>query len=222
MLVRLGRNRLTWTLAAVCGLVIALPGVLVATASPSHGAVAARNDSTPASSARPGAGVRPGTQFTPVTASTLTVPEPVRASDGRIHLAYELLLTNVTAVPVRISQVQVLDASTRQALLNLAGSSLSTQFTPVGAPSGDEGTDDPASSSRSTTMPSSATWVVWLDVSLPGQSEVPRHLEHRVAGAIIPPAEPRRSPSTMSSSPWTPARTMRRCSAPRSRAGSGT
>jgi Peptidase family M23 len=36
-------------------------------------------------------------------------------------------------------------------------------------------------------MPSSATWVVWLDVSLPGSSEVPRHLEHRVAGAILPP-----------------------------------
>lgn len=188
MIMRLWRKRLTWALAAVCGcLVIAFPGVLAATASPSHGAVAARNGNAPLSSARPGAGVRPGTQFTPVTASTLTVPEPVKGSDGRIHLAYELLLTNVTAVPVRISQVQVLDASTHQALLNLTGSSLSTEFTPVGAPSGDEGTDDPASSSRSTTMPSSATWVVWLDVSLPGQSEVPRLLEHRVAGAIVLP-----------------------------------
>jgi Peptidase family M23 len=187
MVVRFWRKRLTWALAAVCGcLVIALPGVLVATASPSHEAVAARDGNTPVSSPQPGAGVRPGTQFTPVIASTLTVPEPVNGSDGRIHLAYELLLTNVTAVPVRISQVQVLDASTRQALLDLTGSSLSTEFTPVGAPSGDEGTDDPASGSRST-MPSSATWVVWLDVSLPGHSKVPRHLEHRVAGAIIRP-----------------------------------
>ncbi len=102
MIMRLWRKRLTWALAAVCGcLVIAFPGVLAATASPSHGAVAARNGNAPLSSARPGAGVRPGTQFTPVTASTLTVPEPVKGSDGRIHLAYELLLTNVTAVPVR-------------------------------------------------------------------------------------------------------------------------
>ena len=187
MMVRFWRRRLTWALAAVCGcLVIALPGVLIATASPSHGAVAARNGNTPVSSPQPGAGVRPGTQFTPITASTLTVPEPVKGSDGRIHLAYELLLTNVTALPVRISQVQVLDASTHRALLDLTGTALSAEFTPVGAPSGDEGTDDPASSSRSTTMPSSATWVVWLDVSLPRQSKVLR-FEHRVVGAIIRP-----------------------------------
>jgi hypothetical protein len=186
MMMRLWRKPLTWALTAVCGcLVIALPAVLAATASPSHGAVAARGGNTPLSSARPAAGVRPGTQFTPVTASTLTIPEPVKGSDGRIHLAYELLLTNVTALPVRISQVQVLNAPTHQALLNLTGSSLSAEFTPVGAPSGDEGADDPANSSRSTTMPSSATWVVWLDVSLPGQSKVLR-LAHRVVGAIIP------------------------------------
>jgi hypothetical protein len=83
MMVRLWRKRLTWALVAVSGcLLIALPGVLAATASPSHGTVAVRNGSTPLSSARPGAGVRPGTQFTPITASTLTVPEPVKGSDG--------------------------------------------------------------------------------------------------------------------------------------------
>ena len=186
-MLHLRRKRATFLWATACGcLAIALAAALLITTSPSRGSVAARNGNTPVSSPQPGAGVRPGTQFTPITASTLTVPEPVKGSDGRIHLAYELLLTNVTALPVRISQVQVLDASTHRALLDLTGTALSAEFTPVGAPSGDEGTDDPASSSRSTTMPSSATWVVWLDVSLPGQSKVLR-LEHRVAGAIIRP-----------------------------------
>jgi Peptidase family M23 len=172
------RKRLIWVWAAIGAcLVIAPPSVLAATASaPSKPSPAQQH-----------AGLRPGTQFTPVTASTLTVPEPVKGSDGRIHLAYELLLTNASALPVRISQVAVLDAATHQALLNLTGTALKTEFTPIAAPSGDEGTDDPGNSSEATTIPSSATWVVWLDVSLPAQSAVPLRLEHRVAGMIIAP-----------------------------------
>jgi hypothetical protein len=54
----------------------------------------------------------------------LTVPEPVKGSDGRIHLAYELLLTNASALPVKIDQVEVMDASTHQALLILTGTAL--------------------------------------------------------------------------------------------------
>jgi Peptidase family M23 len=186
MMVRRCGKRLTWAVTALGGcLVLALPAVLAATASPSLGAVAARGG-TAARSGQPGGGVRPGTEFTALTAATLTAPAPVRGSDGRIHLAYELLLTNVTPLPVRLRRVQVLRASTGQALLTLAGRSLRTELTPVGAPSGDESTDDPASSS-STTMPSSATWVVWLDVSLPGRSAIPRRLEHRVTGEIIRP-----------------------------------
>jgi hypothetical protein len=36
----------------------------------------------------------PVEQFTPVTASVVAPPQPVEASDGRRHLAYELLLIN--------------------------------------------------------------------------------------------------------------------------------
>ncbi len=188
MVLRLWRKRLTRAGAMVCGCLAIVPaGVLLVTTSPSRGSVTVRSGNTAPSSALRSAGLRPGTQFTAVTASTLTVPEPFRASDGRIHLAYELLLTNPTALPVRISRVEVLNASTQQVLLNLAGAGLRTEFTPVGAPSSDEGTDDPANPSRSTTIPSSATWVVWLDVSLPAGRQVPRRLVHRVAGTIILP-----------------------------------
>jgi hypothetical protein len=177
-MLRFSAMRLARVWAVACGcLAIALAGVLLATTSPSRGSVAPL----------PGAGVRPGTKFTPVTASTLTVPEPFEGSDGRVHLVYELLLLNNSAFSVRISQVEVLDASTRRALLNLTGAALKAEFTPVGAPEGDEGVDDPGNPSGSTTIPSSATWVVWLDVSLPAQATVPRLLEHRVAGTVIRP-----------------------------------
>jgi Peptidase family M23 len=175
---RFSGKRLTRGWAVVCGcLALALACVLLATPSPSRGSVATL----------PGAGLRPGTKFTPVTASTLTTPEPFEGSDGRIHLAYELLLLNVSALPVRIGQVEVLDASTHRALLNLTGAALKAEFTPVSAPEGDEATDDPGNRSGSTTIPSSATWVAWLDMSLPARARVPRRLEHRVAGTIIRP-----------------------------------
>ena len=45
-------------------------------------------------------------QFTPVAASVLAPLQPVRATDGRVHLVYELTLFSVEAVPV---EVQVLD-----------------------------------------------------------------------------------------------------------------
>ncbi len=147
----------------------------------------ARNSSVALSSALQRARLRPGTQFTPVTASTLTVPEPVAGSDDRIHLAYELLLLNSAAAPVRISQVEVQDATTHKVLLNLTGAALTSAFTPVAGPAGDESTDDPAAGSPPATIPSSATWVVWLDVSLPAGQPVPRHLVHRVAGTIVLP-----------------------------------
>ncbi|WP_405364649.1 hypothetical protein [Kitasatospora sp. NBC_00039] len=33
----------------------------------------------------------PGTQFTPLTAAVLTEPAPFDATDGKVHLSYELL-----------------------------------------------------------------------------------------------------------------------------------
>ena len=189
-MIRRGWKQSTWAWVTVCGcLVITVLGVLLAITTPSGVTAAAANTNSSAalSSALLRAGLRPGTQFTPVTASTLTVPEPVQGSDGRIHLAYELVLLNVTALPVRVNQVQVLDASTHQAVLTLTGAALTAAFTPVGGPTGDEGSDDPTSPSRSTTIPSSATWVVWLDVSLPAGHPVPRQLEHQVVGSIILP-----------------------------------
>ena len=104
MTIRRRRKQSTWAWVTVCGcLVITVLGVLLAITTPSGVTPAAANTNSSAalSSALLRAGLRPGTQFTPVTASTLTVPEPVQGSDGRIHLAYELVLLNVTALPVR-------------------------------------------------------------------------------------------------------------------------
>src|SRR5689334_1419292 len=46
---------------------------------------------------------------TPLTGSVLTPPIPVPATDGRVHLAYEVLLTNVLAQEVTLTSLVVLD-----------------------------------------------------------------------------------------------------------------
>ena len=49
----------------------------------------------------------------PVLASVIAAPVPVPATDGKIHLAYELQLTNVLAQDVTLTSVTVLAATIR-------------------------------------------------------------------------------------------------------------
>jgi len=48
-----------------------------------------------------GGGIAPSTLFTPLVAGTYTTPAPVRGTDGKTHLAYELTLTNALPLPFR-------------------------------------------------------------------------------------------------------------------------
>src|SRR3954447_3534536 len=53
----------------------------------------------------------PVDQWTPVVASTLnTGAAPVRGTDGRLHVVYELQLTNAKPVPATLHEIQVVDA----------------------------------------------------------------------------------------------------------------
>jgi hypothetical protein len=82
-------------------------------------------------------GLSPGTEFTPLAASLLTDPTPVRGTDGRFHLAYELVLTNVTPMSISIDRIDVLDSDTHGVLLSLAGSMLLANMNPLaGLPPG--------------------------------------------------------------------------------------
>ena len=49
--------------------------------------------------------------FTPVIVSTIArTTAPVRGTDGKLHVVYELLLTNGHLAPATIDRIQVLDA----------------------------------------------------------------------------------------------------------------
>jgi hypothetical protein len=49
-------------------------------------------------------------QFTPVLPSVPSPPRWFKGADDRVHLVYELLLTNTIAVPVTVTAVEVVDA----------------------------------------------------------------------------------------------------------------
>jgi Peptidase family M23 len=177
------RIRLIRSVAAA----IACPLLAACTAAPPSAAP----PSTPPSATTPSlvppdvppGGIDPATRFTPLTASTLNTPSPVTGTDGKIHLAYELVLSNLTATTVRLDELDVVDAASRQALLSLAGTQLTASSNLVGGPTGDEGVTDP--SAPGTSIPSSASAIVWLDVAVAGPP--PARLAHRLMSTILPP-----------------------------------
>ena len=113
-------------LAVVVAVVIAAAGV----STPAQARTAA--DPRPAQ-----AQTGPGPQLTGLAARVLTRPSAVRGTDGRLHIAYELVLTGATPFAVDVEQVEVRDAKTHRVLLSLSGDALSSRMNPVGgAPAG--------------------------------------------------------------------------------------
>ena len=137
-------------------------------------------DAGPALTGPPG--ISPDTQFTPVAALVLTSPAPVQASDGKVHIAYEFVVTNALhlentpRVEVDINTVEVRDAASTQGVFSLKDSELAAHMNPIGEPPGGEQGDPP--------IASSATSIVWLDVSLPSMDAVPETVDHRLEGTF--------------------------------------
>jgi len=52
--------------------------------------------------------------FAPIVSTVLTRPTPVKATDGRFHIVYEVVLTNNTPYTMAVEDVKVRDAHTRE------------------------------------------------------------------------------------------------------------
>ena len=125
------------------------------------------------------AGISPTTTFTPVVSQVLTVPQPVKASDGNYHIAYELLLTNPVGIPVELQEVEIRDRKTGNILLALGGPELKQQVSSLAHA-------EPGSSDT-LTIASSSTAVIWLDVVVPAGENLPDEIEHRVVAKVVAP-----------------------------------
>ena len=131
-----------------------------------------------------GGGIAPSTLFTPLVAGTYTTPAPVRGTDGKTHLAYELTLTNALPLPFTLQRVDIRDAATHAVIQSVTGATLGADVTQLIHTSRDADVPPPAVAAP---IAPSSTSVVWLDVTLPDGAAVPERLEHLVAGTIQRP-----------------------------------
>jgi murein DD-endopeptidase MepM/ murein hydrolase activator NlpD len=171
--------------AAIVGVLLAVVTVLAACGGPGS-AAPPTSPPTPVGSAAvggpfggPSAADTPsgGTSvFTPVAASVLRAPIPVPATDGRVHLAYELQISNILASPATINAVEVVGDG--RSLLRLEGDALAEWIKPFG---GQPGTRD---------LQGGQGGLIWLDVTLAPTDPVPARLEHRLDAAFAQPSPP--------------------------------
>ena len=108
---------------------------------------------------------------TPLVARVVAAPIPVPLTDGKVHLAYELQLTNTLAQDLTLTSVDV--RSGDRTLLSLPGDRLDYWTRIIG------------STSPTTTIGPAQTAFVWLDVALDPDQVVPGQLTHAIV--ISPP-----------------------------------
>jgi len=130
-----------------------------------------------------GEDLTPETGFTALVASTTTTPAPVLASDGKVHLAYELLLTNAAPLAYAVSTLEVVDPASGDTLLTIGPDVIQRDVTRLGASAEGEDATGPI------TIGSAETWMAWIDVAVEPDA-VPASLQHRVSGELQRPDAP--------------------------------
>jgi hypothetical protein len=118
--------------------------------------------------------------FTPIVGSVLAPPMPVAATDGKTHLAYELVLTNASPQDVTLTSVAAVAGGNR--LLTLSGDELGSWTRVLGTPT------------PTTTIRSAQTALLWLDVVVDDAS-VPAEISHTVGISVAAPQPPLTQPT---------------------------
>ncbi len=126
-------------------------------------------------------------KVTQLSASFVTSPEPVEMTDGKVHLTYELVLTNVAPAPVRVDGIELHDAATSALVPGTTGR---VDLTPLQVGTEAEGVSQPGPSNTSVTIAPTTTDIAWVDVVFPQRSAVPATIEHVVSGAVLAPNAP--------------------------------
>jgi hypothetical protein len=105
--------------------------------------------------------------FTSLVASALAPPQPVLGADDRIHLAYELFVTNPTPSTMAIEAVETLDPGDQNRVLaRLDGAALSAASRPFAQDAG-------------TSIGSGQVSRIFLDLTLEPSVPLPASLAHR-------------------------------------------
>ena len=113
-------------------------------------------------------------QYTALIQSVPSPPRWFKGTDGRVHLVYELLLTNAFPVPVTVTSVEILDADQGRVVAVLGGAALTASMSLLtGGP-------------PLTELPPSTVAVVWFDLTFADRVSLPAVVTHRVTAAVPP------------------------------------
>lgn len=124
----------------------------------------------------------PDTSFTALVATPTTTPAPVAATDGKVHYAYELLLTNAAPVPYAMSSLEVVDPASGETLLTIDEDAIQRDVRLL------TNTGEPVDTQTGpVTIQPAETWIAWMDVAVEPDA-LPTALQHRTTGAIVTPA----------------------------------
>lgn len=114
---------------------------------------------------------------TPLLARTLSAPVPVPATDGKVHLAYELLLSNVLNQDITLTSLDVLAGDRKLLSQNADQLRLWTRVLGEGA-------------TPTVRIGPAQTAAVWLDVVLENNAPVPVELRHAIGITAAKPMPP--------------------------------
>lgn len=119
---------------------------------------------------------------TPLIGSVIAAPIPVASTDGKVHLAYELQLTNAVGQEVTLTSVAAL--ADDKTLLTLSGDGLAYWTRVLGNPN------------PTRTIGPGQSALLWLDVTVDEPADVPANLSHAIGISLADP-QPPLFPATM-------------------------
>jgi hypothetical protein len=125
---------------------------------------------------RPAPAVEGVSTLTPIIVSVLAAPIPVPATDGRIHLAYELVLTNTLSQPVTITRIRALDGD--RALDDLSADELPAWMKVYGT------------STPTATFGAGQSGLVWIDATVADEADIPNAIDHVIGLSVAQPDPP--------------------------------
>lgn len=112
-------------------------------------------------------------EFTPLVMSVLSTPIPVKGSDGRVHLVYELLVTNAYKLDFEIVSVEVLDRDQNEKVLaSFSGQEVSDKVQLVG-------TRAPIDS-----LQPGQAGIIFIAFAVDAINDIPSILIHRIAVTV--------------------------------------
>jgi hypothetical protein len=108
----------------------------------------------------------PGEVVTPLVATPIASPNPVLGADDKVHLAYEMVLLNMAPGELNLKKIETLDAGSGAVIGTLEGDGLAKMLKLNGG-------------SKGTALPGGGSGIVFLDVTLPKDSAIPKSIRHR-------------------------------------------